>query len=264
MTIRKSYVDVSGGQIHYRYSEGQREKLSAPIVFIHQTASSSVMYEKMMEFLPRDRHLYAFDTPGFGQSYIPDNALSISEYAEVLNEAIHQLGIKKYHLFGHHTGASFAIEMAALASGRVKSVMLSGMAYMNREEQQYWMDTWVKPMVLKTDGSHLMEVWDKMRTYLPVEQRHREAVDTLHAGVRYHEAYEAVFDQDIYRRLTQLTCSKLFLCGEIDPMLPYFEKASEDFPEVPSIVVGGGGYNIDLQADEIAQVVKQFLEYSNF
>jgi len=41
--IRKGYVDTSGGQCHYRYIEGQ----GTPIVFLHQTPSSSLMFEKL-------------------------------------------------------------------------------------------------------------------------------------------------------------------------------------------------------------------------
>jgi len=42
--IRKGYVNTSGGQCHYRYIKGR----GTPIVFLHQTPSSSLMFEKLM------------------------------------------------------------------------------------------------------------------------------------------------------------------------------------------------------------------------
>lgn len=43
MKIRKAYVDINDGQLHYRYADGPD---GTPLVFFHQTASSSAMYER--------------------------------------------------------------------------------------------------------------------------------------------------------------------------------------------------------------------------
>ena len=45
--IKKAYADTSGGQCHYRYQSG----ISDPIVFLHQTPSSSQMFEAIMQRL---------------------------------------------------------------------------------------------------------------------------------------------------------------------------------------------------------------------
>jgi len=63
--IRKAYADTSGGQCHYRYQNGTGD----PVVFLHQTPSSSQMFEAIMVRL-QDHSTYAIDSPGFGQGRI--------------------------------------------------------------------------------------------------------------------------------------------------------------------------------------------------
>ena len=107
--IRKGYVDTSGGQCHYRYIEGR----GTPIVFLHQTPSSSLMFEKLMHLL-EGMNAVAIDTPGFGQSFNPIDKPMIKDYSAWLVEAINSLEINHYHLFGHHTGASIAMQISLM------------------------------------------------------------------------------------------------------------------------------------------------------
>lgn len=59
------YADSSEGQIHYRVAGPE----DAPIIaFFHQTSSSGVMREKVLERLADRHRCYAFETPGFGRS----------------------------------------------------------------------------------------------------------------------------------------------------------------------------------------------------
>ena len=61
--IKKSYINIASGQIHYRYIEGDGQ----PLLFFHRTPSSSIMFERLMLEMKNDRPLFAFDTPGFGE-----------------------------------------------------------------------------------------------------------------------------------------------------------------------------------------------------
>ena len=67
VSLRKGYADTPDGQVHYRERPGD----GTPIVLLHQTASSSVMWERVMRRYPPGRRLLALDTPGFGLSDAP-------------------------------------------------------------------------------------------------------------------------------------------------------------------------------------------------
>ena len=59
--MRRAYVDLDHGQVHYRTAGTGR-----PLVLLHQTASSSVMYERLAPHLE--------DTSAWSQSTRPDSA----------------------------------------------------------------------------------------------------------------------------------------------------------------------------------------------
>ena len=67
-TLRRRYVDTAFGQVHALES-GDHQTAKVPLVLLHQTASSSHMFEPLLGSLARlDPETYAFapDTPGFG------------------------------------------------------------------------------------------------------------------------------------------------------------------------------------------------------
>ena len=77
--VRRGYVDTPGGQVHYRRSGLP----GRPVIgFFHQTASSGRMFELVMRELGLRYDCYAFDTPGFGQSWQPTEVPSVRWLAE--------------------------------------------------------------------------------------------------------------------------------------------------------------------------------------
>ena len=152
--IKKKYSETSGGQCHYRYMEGD----GIPVVFFHQTPSSSLMYEPIMHEL-KGMNMFAIDTPGFGQSFDPNHNPSIGEYCCWLTEVMNDIGLKEYHLFGHHTGASMALQIAYDQPQSTKSLTMVGAFLATREEKQEMKKNISSDWSPKDDGSHLQQVW---------------------------------------------------------------------------------------------------------
>ena len=107
---KKAYVEIGDGQVHYRYVG--TDDGSPTVVCFHQNPNSSQMFEEFMESLVDDYYLVAPDMPGYGQSFTPGEIESFDYYTEVLGEAIDAIGVKKFHVVGHHTGAGIGVEMA--------------------------------------------------------------------------------------------------------------------------------------------------------
>jgi pimeloyl-ACP methyl ester carboxylesterase len=264
MSIRKGYVDTRDGQIHYRYCDAGKGE---PIVFFHQTASSSASYERIMHLLEGEHPLFAFDTPGFGQSFSPPKAPTISYYAETLMEAMGNLDVRQCHTFGHHTGGAIAAEMAASFSERVKTLMVDGPVWVTEEERRHKLNTIIDPLILREDGSYLMKAWErvlKLDPNHPLELCHREVVDTLRAGGRYHEAYIAVYTQDSHAVYHKVRCPVLLLCGDNDVLYPAFTKLRSVYPDTRSVVLEGcGTYAVDNCADRIVWEIRKFIRDLN-
>ena len=95
--IRRAYCDIDAGQLHYRQA-GNPQKM--PLVLLHQSPSSSVMFEALMQALGDDYWLLAPDTPGFGQSDPLQEPVSIAAYAKAIQQFLDALNIERAFLFG--------------------------------------------------------------------------------------------------------------------------------------------------------------------
>ena len=136
-SVRRGYVDGRYGQIHYRHAAvpGASRR---PLVLLHQTPASSFEYEPLIAAMATDRHVVAFDTPGYGMSDAPPAALSMTAYAECLVDAAAHLNLTcdtGCDVFGVHTGALLAIEFALAAPVAVRHVVCSGIPLRSAAER---------------------------------------------------------------------------------------------------------------------------------
>jgi pimeloyl-ACP methyl ester carboxylesterase len=207
--------------------------------------------------------IVALDTPGFGQSFFPPDPPTSRYYVLVLAEALQNLGVERFHIFGHHSGAQLGAEMAAVMPERVASLSLLGPPYYSDPRaRSEWLDSALQPMVVREDGSHLQQIWKRVRDLdLSASPAvwHREAVDTLRAGERWHEAYVAVGNQNFESFLRQVKCSMMLLCGETDVLASHFHAACEALPDVEAHLLPGGTYAADACAETLALTIAEFV-----
>lgn len=268
MMISKGYVPFADGQIHFRHRSGQQ---GTPTVFLHQTASSSAMYEAVMQALPSGGPLYALDTPGFGGSTRPPQKPDMDYYVQSMMQAIDALGIDQFNLFGHHTGAAIACQMAAEYPQRVLKLGMIGPVQLTDEERSLWQSTAIKPLNMDLSATHFDEAWQRV-THLDtlpivhapsVALATREAIDTLIAGDRWHEAYEAVFAQDFPAFFSRVQCPMLLICGDQDVLYPYFNRASVARPDARAVTLEAGAYVLDQQPTVMAELIQGFFMQEN-
>ena len=257
MRIRKGYVDTAEGQVHYRSTQGA----GPPVVFLHQTASSSAMWNGMMTTM-EGRRCIALDTPGFGGSYDPEEVPDIGYYAQVMTEALDALGVRQFHLCGHHTGSCIAVEMGAELSARVLSLAMFGPVQLTQEERDSFRSHFSTPFAPTADGSYLQQTWDYLAGLgadKALDLHHREVVDTLRAWHGRVQAYSAVWEQDFPALLDRVECPLLFLCARDDVLWPYFERAAQACPDALLQVVQGANFEPDLDAASSARAYEAFL-----
>lgn len=261
--IRKGYADTRFGQVHYRITAAPKagRPSSLPLVLLHQTASSSVMFERLMEALVNDYTCIAPDTPGYGESFTPDADPSIALYANALYEALQALGVRECWLFGHHTGASIAVQMVHDHPDFARKLMLSGPPYLTPAQRAAFTDK-IYHVTPALDGSHLLPLWKRMldkEPEVPLDLVHREFTLTLRAGAQYAAAYRAVFSHDFAAQLPHITCPVHVMAGEfdalrdcLDPAAAAAQRASKQF------VPGAGTYVCERQTALVADAIRRF------
>lgn len=129
--IHRAYVTAAGGQIHYRQAgpDGAR----SPLLLIHPSPSSSLVFEPLMAELGKDRLVIAPDLPGHGMSDVPPAAPTIGEYAATLLALEAMLGLGMFDVMGYHSGAMIAAEMARQQTAVRKIVMISAFMFTDEE-----------------------------------------------------------------------------------------------------------------------------------
>lgn len=259
--IRKGYVDAPDGQIHFRQLK-RAQADGTPLVLLHQTASSGAMFEPLMTLLADSFHTLAPDTPGFGASFQPPSGFSVQYLSDTLHAALTNLGVDSCYLFGHHTGAAIAVQMAYDHPNFVKKMILSGPPLLN-EAQINGLKASLKPFAIAEDGSHLTHVWQRIRSRdsaLPLETVHREVILTQSAREAAQGAYQAVFEQPFKVQLEALKIPILVMAGENDTLRASLEPAYSILKNgAMKVIPNQGPYICDQNPKAVADVIKEFV-----
>jgi len=256
--IRKGYVDTPHGQIHFRQL---KQVDGIPLVLLHQTASSGMMFERMMTLLSDSFHTLALDTPGFGASFSPPSLFNVHYLSDSLHAAITNLGMESCYVFGHHSGSAIAVQMAHDHPGFIKKMILSGAPLLSKA-QINGLKASLKLFAIAEDGSHLTQVWERIRKRdltLPLETVHREVLLTQSAREAAQGAYQAVFEQPFAEQLSALEIPILVMAGENDTLRASLEPAFSVLKNgTMKVIPNEGPYICDQNPQAVADILKEF------
>ena len=258
MSIRRGYVTVSFGQMHYRYA-GRR---GAPVmVLLHQTPSTSEMYEPLMRQLAGDYRLIAPDSPGMGQSDAMPGALTIANLADGVAEFLDELGVDRCYVFGHHTGASVAVQLAVASPSQVQALALSGPPLLD-DELRDKLRAASATIEVKSDGSHFADMWHRISAKdpsAPLDIIARETINGIRLADRYADAYAAVIDHDFESLLAQLRCPVLAFAGSDDVLYRQLDAVCEKLANVRRDVIDGERtFACETSAEKVAGLLRRF------
>lgn len=257
--LRKGYVDIPEGQVHYR-EDGKGE----PLLLLHQTPSSSDEYSRVIPLLAKNCRVIAMDTPGFGMSGPTPRPFEIPDYARAVKAFLKALNIRKATLAGHHTGASIALETAASFPELVNRLVLSGCPLYTPEVRAAKLaNPNYSPMEYKIDAGHILKLWNMFRNAVPnasAEMLTTVVSGGILAGPRGEEAHHAVFHYDSEPRLRTLKCPVLLISGTKDTFHPRLEATRAAVPGCKVAVIEGGDPLIALTHPQaFAEAILEFL-----
>ncbi|WP_425229967.1 alpha/beta fold hydrolase [Sphingomonas sp.] len=196
--IRKGYAEGGVGQVHLR------ENAAVPgtsLVCLHATAYSSRTFEPLLRALDGRVRAIAPDTPGYGESDAPPAPLDIAGYAGALLPALPT----RFDLFGYHTGASIAVELAIAHPHRVGRLILMGVPHFAALDFAAWRKKLAAPHRLAETLDQFAERWRFLVTERPAGLSLRGGfenfVDELKAWPDGWRAHEALFAHDLAGRL---------------------------------------------------------------
>lgn len=222
VVYKRGYVDGRFGQMHYHVAKPAVEvPARTPIVFFHQNPKSAVEYEFLLKDLGRDRLAIAIDTPGYGESDRPPAPPTMADLSGAMGDALDALGygargaLGQVDVFGFHTGAHIAADLAIERPDLVRRVVLSGVAFMTPQERQQRLDALPGVYSFPEDGTRAMKRWHrivvKRESGVSLERAVKVFVEDIHAAGYWWYAYNAVWTYPIDERFPKLTQPVLIL-----------------------------------------------------
>lgn len=239
MKIQKAFVEVEGRRVHYR-----RCGAGPVLLLLHQSPKSSREYEPLMAEWGAHFTCIAPDTPGYGFSQpLPGRPRDLAAYADATCAFLDALGLEQPLVYGFHTGAAIAAELAARHPDRVRALVANGYVVLTEQERNDFLMHYLPEFVPSWDGSHLAWLWARLREQViffpwyqrtraarmvydmpPPEVLHENAMEFLHAGDHYRDAYGAAFRWEGERVLPRITVPALVIASDKDPLCAHLQR----------------------------------------
>lgn len=232
--IRRQFIDVADRQVHVREAGA-----GSALLMLHPSPGSSKQLESRISALASGRRVIAPDTPGNGDSTpLPIAAPEMSEYAAAALDFLDAIGLETCDVYGSHTGANIAVELALLAPSRIGRVVIDGIDIYGDTERSKYLASYAPPLAPDLIGSQFHKAfmfcrdqylfWPWFETTaanrreggLPDPQvLHDWVLEVCKSISTYHLGYRASFAHRAEDRLGLLTQDVLFLAAENDPLL---------------------------------------------
>lgn len=238
--IRRGFVDVQGGQVHYRMV-GQPAGI--PLVLMHPSPGSGLMLAPLLQATGKYMWTIALDTRGNGDSEPLSGVPEIEDFADAAWEAIDGLGIDRCYLLGSHTGASIAVEASLQQPTRVRGLIIDNMGLWSEERrgshilnnspqrspdefgsQFHWAWHYCR-------DQYLFSPWYEARNEnrrnidLPSPKTmHEFVVEVLKAVETYHMSYSAAARYPKREKLARIRVPTIVSSNNRDPLIRYIDE----------------------------------------
>lgn len=229
----RGYVDTRWGQLHYS-EQGSGDRT---VILLHETPLSHGAFERLAPALAPHFRTIAFDTPGYGESDPPPGMTTIEEYAKTFVEGLDALGLDKVLVFGVHTGASYAVELAATLPDRIEGIVVSGVPFYEPEVREAKRIPDVPEFV--DDGSHLVASFSRPPKEYDNILLSRMAGSVAERPDRVFWSYQAVYDYRPDLSLPKITVPVLFVTNTVDVLHPSDNRAHGLVPHAEMVTIGG-------------------------
>lgn len=241
-----SFVDVGDVTLRVRCAGA-----GPALLLIHQAPVSARTLEGRIDLLSKDFLCIAPDLPGLGESdELGGGLVTVERMAQVLLGLLDRLGIGKAVLYGQHTGALVATQIAIDAPDRVAAILVGGYPIYSPEESAQRVTSYAPPLPAPGwDGSHLTWLWYRYREqfiywpWMSKEPRIRATCaipskEFLHAGAAeiasrhdtYAAVYHAAFDYDADGALSRVRVPVHFILDLADSLSLKIELAAASNP----------------------------------
>jgi pimeloyl-ACP methyl ester carboxylesterase len=275
-------AQVDGLSIFYREAGPQ----GAPaLLLLHGFPSSSRMFEPLFARLSDRYHLVAPDYPGFGHSSWPDPrtfAYTFDHIAEILNRFAEALGLSRYTLYMQDYGGPVGFRLALAHPNRIEALIVQnavahneGLGAIWNARRAFWADRAANESALRANFLSLEttrtrhigsdpevdrydpDLWTDEFSFL-TKPRQADIQTDLFFDYRTNVDNYPKWQAWMRERQPRL----LVIWGKYDPSFDLSEPEAyrRDVLKAEVHVLDAGHFALDTKADEIAALIRAFME----
>lgn len=246
MTVRRRFFDLDSRQIHYREQDGS----GPPLVILHHLPGSAAQMVPLIEALA-DRRVIAPDLAGLGDSDPhPLTKPTIADFANDIALLLSRWADGPVDLYGSHTGACVAVELAATAPHLVRRLVLDGIPLWDAADRAIMRAAYAPRIEPDMNGAHLLWAHNFCRDQIlfwpwydkstaaargvglpSAHILHRWVLEVVKAIETFPLGYHAVFDFDMAARLPDVRHPTLCIAARVDPLGDTTTRAVDLLPD---------------------------------
>lgn len=192
--MRKVYFDTAEGQVHARYWNDKIDGI--PFLCLPPAPHTGLYFKTFAEYI--DLPVIAIDYPGSGGSTPLEKKPSIEDYARIIGGLLPKIG--KVNLVGFHSGCLIALAMADSIASQIENIICIDFPYFDANTRKKYAKNFqdVQPPEKAEGLSKSFEGTVAKRRDEIGEPRALELwVESLRAGPRYNDIFQAAFAYDV-------------------------------------------------------------------
>ncbi|MFN3608422.1 MAG: alpha/beta fold hydrolase [Hyphomonas sp.] len=264
--VKRSYVNGTYGQLHYRIAEPETPSALPPLYCLHQSPKCGMEFQTLMGVIGNERIVVAPDYPGYGQSDAPldEHLATVPAYAEACWQVADALGHDTICLFGNHTGAKVATAMALTHPGRVTTIGMVSAALLTPEERAWFAD-YFTPIPLDDAGTRFTTMWQRIVERrgpgTTLEMLAESLMMNMLGGEAYEWGHAAAFAYDApFTDALKTLPHKITILNPADDLTDCTRRAIPLLQNGQVIECPEWGYNfMDVWPDDVAALLKSHL-----
>ncbi|MBL43024.1 MAG: hypothetical protein CMM49_10250 [Rhodospirillaceae bacterium] len=226
--IFRRFINVNGRIVHYWISGKGK-----PFVLLHASPQDGRFVIEPLHELAKDFQIIALDTPGYGLSDpLKKNNPTARDFANATINTLIKLNINQCILYGTHTGAHIALEVA-INHKKIKCLIIDGISFYSNEEKKQLLKNYTPKFKPQKHGEHLIRAWhhtrdqtifypwfnkkNRIKRKLPSPNYiHNVVISKLRAEENYIKGYKAAFSHNTYMAFAKIKTHTLLYSRKDD------------------------------------------------
>jgi pimeloyl-ACP methyl ester carboxylesterase len=240
------YRDTALGRVHLRRAGSS----GRPTLVLPTGGGSSAQFAPVLSGLAEGRTVVGIDYFGNGLSDALDRTPTVATLADDAFAVADALGWETFDVWGSHTGACAALEMAISRPERIRKAVFEAPVMVTPEFRADLLANYFPDFSADKFGLHLQHIWHWRRDMFmfwpwyrvdysatralgvpTADDLHLYAVGILESGTTYGGAYRAAFSYDTQDRLPHLRVPAILTAGPNDMLANALEDAAALVPD---------------------------------